>query len=277
MRRFLSVVVMAGLLAPVTAGAQDGETLADIRQELSVLYVEIQRLKREMSTTGASGELVASGTLLDRVDAIETEVTRLTSKAEELEFRIDRVVSDGSNRIGDLEFRLCELEPDCDIATLEPGDTLGGEAAEGTTGGAQSVNTQPETDGPQLAIGEEADFAAAETAMAEGRYDEAAAILDKFRQDYPGGPLSGRAGLMQGEALEQSGQLTQAARAYLNLFSEDQSGPQAPDALFRLGRSLGRLGKSQEACLTLAEVEVRYPGSAAVDDALAAMQNIGCQ
>ena len=32
--------------------AQSDQTLADIRQELSVLYVEIQKLKRELSTTG---------------------------------------------------------------------------------------------------------------------------------------------------------------------------------------------------------------------------------
>ena len=102
-------------------------------------------------------------------------------------------------------------------------------------------------------------------------------MFAKFRQDYPGGPMSGQAGLMQGEALEQAGQQTQAARVYLNLFSEDQGGPVAADALYRLGRSLGRLGKASEACVTLAEVELRYPGAEAVQDARAAMQNIGCQ
>ena len=35
---------------------------------------------------------------------------RLTSKSEELENRINRIVSDGTTRIGDLEFRLVELE-----------------------------------------------------------------------------------------------------------------------------------------------------------------------
>ncbi|MEO0761253.1 MAG: tol-pal system protein, partial [Pseudomonadota bacterium] len=36
------------------AVAQDAETLADIRQEMTVLYVEVQRLRRELSTTGGA-------------------------------------------------------------------------------------------------------------------------------------------------------------------------------------------------------------------------------
>ncbi len=44
--------LLAGVLgAAVPVLAQD-QTLADIRQELSVLSVEVQRLKRELSTTG---------------------------------------------------------------------------------------------------------------------------------------------------------------------------------------------------------------------------------
>lgn len=274
MRRFVKILALLALFHPAPAAAQNEETLADIRQELSVLYVEIQRLKREMSTTGASGELTAGGTLIDRVNAIESELTRLTSKTEELEFRIDLVVRDGSNRIGDLEFRLCELEPGCDIGTLEPGGTLGGGAVPAGEGGAMTGATDGE--GPQMAVAEEADFAAAEAALAAGNYAEAAAMLAKYRQDYPGGPLSNKAGLMQGEALEQSGELTVAARTYLDLFSENPEGPVAPDALFRLGRSLGQLGQTNEACVTLSEVEARFPGAEAVLEARSAMQTLGC-
>src|SRR6056297_1908312 len=101
-----------------TAPAQDrAQTLADIRQELSVLWVEIQRLRTELSTTGSPSG-VSGGGPLERVDAIERELRRLTSATEDLQLRVDSIVSDGTNRIGDLEFRLCELEPDCDIASL---------------------------------------------------------------------------------------------------------------------------------------------------------------
>jgi hypothetical protein len=53
--------------------------------------------------------------MLQRMDALEAEIRRLASLTEELQIRVDSVVRDGTNRVGDLEFRLCELETDCDI------------------------------------------------------------------------------------------------------------------------------------------------------------------
>ncbi|WP_294613928.1 tol-pal system protein YbgF [Roseovarius sp.] len=276
MRHFVKLLVCVALLGPVGAQAQSGETLADIRQELSVLFVELQKLKRELSTTGSAGQLGAGGSLVDRVNAIESEVQRLTKKTEELEFRIDRVVTDGTNRVGDLEFRLCEMDEACDVGTLEPGSTLGG--IEPITGGGGGFVTVPEPTGaPQLAVGEKADFERAEAALAAGQYAEAAAQFAAFQSAYPGGPLSGRAGLMRGEALEAANQQSDAARAYLETFSADPNGSEAPEALYRLGRSLGRLGQSDEACVTLGQVAARYPQSAAVQSAQGEMSNLGCQ
>ena len=86
------------------------QTLADIRQDLNILYVEVQRLKGELSTTQGPSVSVAAGSVLERVQSIETELQRLTALSEELQFRVERVVQDGTNRVGDLEFRLVELE-----------------------------------------------------------------------------------------------------------------------------------------------------------------------
>lgn len=289
MCRFLTGLVFVVMAMPGAALSQEsGETLADIRQELSVLYVEIQKLKRELSTTGATGDVQVGGSLIDRVNAIEGEVQRLTSKTEELEFRIDSVVSDGTNRIGDLEFRLCELESGCDVSTLEPGDTLGGVAP--ATGGAQGGGTQAggattgtadsgaATDsGVQMAVGEQADFDAAKAELEAGNHAAAAEKFAQFQANYPGGPLSAKAGLMQGEALEGAGEMTRAARAYLNTFSAAPNGPEAPQALYRLGRALGKLGQTDEACVTLGEVEVRFPGGEPAQMARTEMQSLGCQ
>jgi len=277
--RYLAVTLAATLaLAPVGAGAQSTETLADIRQELSVLFVELKKLRRELSTTGGAGQLSGGGSILDRVNAIESEVQRLTSKTEELEFRIDRVVTDGTNRVGDLEFRLCELEPDCDIAGLEPGDTLGGvEPATGGGGGAIApVPDEGSGDGPQLAVGERDDFERAQAALEAGDHAAAAEQFAAFQQAYPGGPLSGQAGLLRGEALDAAGRKSDAARAYLETFSAAPDGDEAPEALFRLGRSLGQLGQTDEACVTLGQVATRYPNAAAVSDAQAEMIRLGC-
>ena len=261
------------LLAPVPALAQE-ETLADIRQQLTVLYVDVQRLKTELSTTGGLNSGVVGNTPLDRLNAIEAELQRLTSKTEQLEFRVNRITVDGTNRIGDLEFRLCELESDCDIGDLSETPSLGGED---NRADVPSAAPPPSTGGPSLAIGEQRDIERAQEALASGDFRSAADQLATFGTTYPGSPLTAQAEYLRGEALEGLGQMTDAARAYLAAFSGDPTGQKAPDSLYKLGASLGAIGQTQDACLTLAEVDVRFPGDPAVTDAQLAMQNLGCQ
>ena len=286
LRRAVMVLAALVLIAPGLAFAQDqgpdrARTLADIRQELSVLYVTLQRLKRELSTTGASAsDLSQNGTMLERVSAIESALQDLTAKTERLEHRVDQVVRDGTNRIGDLEFRLCDLEKGCDPAKLGQGTTLGGGDLPAVGGDVQPLSTsKPAANsdtGPELAVDEKADFDRAKKAYESGDYAAAAQQFADFRATYPGGPLSAQAGLMRGKALEKADRMTDAARAYLDTFSTAPASPEAPEALYRLGRALGDLGQTQDACVTLAQVGARYPDAASVADAQATMQALGC-
>lgn len=280
MRLFFAAVICMSVALPAAGSAQaQDETLADIRQELSVLYVEIQKLKRELNTTGAAGQLTGGGTLIERVNAIESELQRLTSKTENLEYKVGRVAEDGANRIGDLEFRLCELEDGCDIGTLGESSTLGGVDTVASGGNAALTNPDDisgDADAPQLAVSEKADFERAKAALDAENYAEAAALFETFRQSYPGGPLTARAGLLRGEALEGAGQVKEAARAYLDTFSTDKNGPEAAQSLYRLGVALGQLGQTEQACVTLSEVGNRFPGDEAATQAQAAMTNLGC-
>ncbi|MEL6644314.1 MAG: tol-pal system protein YbgF [Pseudomonadota bacterium] len=260
-------------LTPVTAIAQDREqTLADIRQELTVLFVEIQRLKRELSTTGSPSVPLAGTSALERIDAIEVELQRLTATTEQLQNRVDRIVADGTNRIGDLEFRLVELEGG-DISTLGETTTLGGDTGLPVTG---LPAPSAQTGGAQLAVGEQADFDAAKASLDAGDYALAATQFSTFTDTYIGGPLTGEAHFWRGEALAAMGDGEAAARAYLESFSGDPNGVMAPDALLRLGLSLGQLGQVNESCLMLGEVTTRFPASAASLDAQAARASQGC-
>lgn len=279
-RQTLGALMIGTVLAGVPAWAQqaDEATLADLRQQLSVLNVDIQRLKREMSTTGAPGGSVQGGSLLTRVDAIESEMTRLTNRIEELGHRIETVVTAGTNRVNDLNFRLCELEPGCDISTLEDMPRLGGadtgaampvSPIQPATGGSESVGTE-------LAVSEQADYDRAQLAMTEGRFEDAAAAFASFIDAYPGSPLTANAHLGRAKALKQQADTRESARAYLQAFSTDPEGPSAAEALTGLGAALGQLGQLNEACVTLSEVSVRFPGDPAVSDASAAMGDLGC-
>ncbi|HCT31839.1 tol-pal system protein YbgF [Sulfitobacter pontiacus] len=282
--RFALIVALGLVFGPVTAQAQDAQTLADVRQELTVLNVEVQKLRRELSTTGGASVAVTGGSVLERVNAMESELQRLTSKTEELENRINRVVTDGTNRIGDLEFRLVELEGG-DVGSLGQTSTLGGGEMPATMAPATPVpapadplaNTSTPTNTAELAVGEKTDFERAKAALADGDFRSAADQFATFNQTYPGGPLGPEADLRRGDALDGLGDTREAARAYLASFSADPAGPVAAEALYQLGSSLGALGQTQEACVTLGEVASRFPTSPFVAQAQSERSVLACQ
>ena len=282
--RFALIVALGLVFGPVTAQAQDAQTLADVRQELTVLNVEVQKLRRELSTTGGASVAVTGGSVLERVNARASELQRLTSKTEQLENRINRVVTDGTNRIGDLEFRLVELEGG-DVGSLGQTSTLGGGEMPATMAPATPVpapadplaNTSTPTNTAELAVGEKTDFERAKAALADGDFRSAADQFATFNQTYPGGPLGPEADLRRGDALDGLGDTREAARAYLASFSADPAGPVAAEALYQLGSSLGALGQTQEACVTLGEVASRFPTSPFVAQAQSERSVLACQ
>jgi len=260
------------LVLPLPLAAQDrAQTLADIRAELVVLRGEIDGLRGELATTGAAQGSGASGPALQRLDTIEAALISLTSKAETVENRLNRVVTDGTNRIGDIEFRLTELGGG-DLSAIPATPPLGGEV------GAPAAPTPPPvTGGPELAVSEQADFHRAKGVLGTGDFRTAADLFATFTTTYMGGPLTQEAHVLRGDALAGLGETANAARAYLEAFSGAPDGTNAPVALFKLGQSLGQLGQGPEACVTLAEVGTRFPGSQPAADAQAAMQAFGCQ
>lgn len=284
MRRLGLLLVLC--LVPALGLAQDRtQTLADIRTELAALAAEFNALKAELVSSGAASNGSAGGDALTRMDTIEAELARLTARTEEVELKLNRVVADGTNRIGDIEYRLCEVTEGCDLGNLGATSVLGGD-----TGGA-GLATDPLPDpgtgdagagdagtgGAELAVAEQADFDRAKEVLASGDFPGAAALFATYAQSYPGGPLIPEAHFLRGQALTSLGDTSNAARAYLDAFSAAPEGPFAPEALLKLGEGLATLGQVPEACVTLGEVGIRYPGHMAATQASVAMQGLGCQ
>jgi tol-pal system protein YbgF len=272
MQRWL---VLCAVLLSGPALAQDrAQTLADIRGELTALMAEFNALKAELVTSGAAQTGAAGGDALQRLDAIETELTRLTSKTEAVELRLNKVATDGTNRVGDLEFRVCELTEGCDPATLGSTAPLGG--ADPTAPPAADP-TVPATGGVEMAVGEQEDFDRAKAVLDTGDFRGAETLFATYAQTYPGGALTPEAHFQRGEALGKLGETSNAARAYLDAFNAAPDGSRAGDALLKLGEALGALGQTPEACVTLGEVGARFPGSQPATQAQVAMQGLGCQ
>ena len=276
LRQLLPLATLITFMLPLQAGA---ETLADVRVELDQLAAEFNSLKAELVTTGASAR-IAGGDALQRMDNIEAELRRLTDRTEQVDLKLKRVVADGTNRIGDIEFRLCEATPGCDPLSVGETTALGGSdsSAAGLTGASASApkNTGG-TSKPELAVGEQRDFDRAREVLGQGDFRQAADLFAAYAESYPGGPLIPEANFRRGEALAKLGDKANAARAFLDAYSSAPTGEFAPDALLNLGESLGDLGQRGEACLTLGEVSSKFPSSNAAMQASIAMQGLGCR
>jgi tol-pal system protein YbgF len=276
MRRLgLSIILC---LLPVLGHAQDRlETLADIRVELGQLAAEFNALKAELVASGAATNGAAGGDALTRLDTIEAELARLNARTEEVELKLNRVVSDGTNRIGDIEYRLCEVTDGCDPTSLGATSVLGETGTAPIDPVATGTDSTDPAGGVELAVAEQEDFNRAKAVLDSGDFRGAADLFATYAQSYPGGPLIPEAHFQRGEALTQLGDTSNASRAYLDAFSAAPEGPFAPDALMKLGEGLATLGQVPEACVTLAEVGTRFPTSMAATQSTVAMQGLGCQ
>jgi tol-pal system protein YbgF len=272
----------AACVLMVLAGSPGhAESVADVQGELAKLNGQIEQLREELVKTGPiKGLPVAPATALTRLDQLEAELRRLTNQYDILANDVRRIVEDASNRVGDIEFRLTELEGG-DPATLGQPAPLGGgltNSAAPLPRGATATGTESAGAAtPQLAVTEQGDFDAAVAAQKGGDDATAARLFETFLATYPGGPLSSEAQFRRGDALAAVSDWRGAARSYLDAFSGAPEGPRAARALYRLGVSLGQLGQTEEACLTLAEVDGRYPGSEVTSDVATEQRALNCQ
>jgi tol-pal system protein YbgF len=265
------------LAAAALAGPAAAQSVADIKAELTLLDSQVQQLRDELVRSGASGGLPrAPATALTRLDQLQAELRQLTDRVDVLTNDIRRIVDDASNKMGDIEFRVTELEGGDTSFIPTPTPPLGG----GLTGPRPrpaAPTASAVTGGGQLAATEQSDFDAAVKAADSGDSATAAQLFTRFLETYPSGPLSTDAQYQLGEARAAQGDWGGAARSFLDAFSGAPQGPLAPQALYKLADALAQRGQVAQACMTLIEVEARYPGSAVSGDVATKRQALSCQ
>lgn len=270
----IGAVALAATLA-LSAPAHAAETVADIKAQLTVLNNQIGQLRDELvRRSAANGLPAAPATALTRLDQLEAELKSLTDRVDVLTNDIQRIVGDASNQVDDIQFRLTELEGGDPGPRANPTPQLGG----GLTGPRpRPAAPEAPADTGSMAVAEQSDFDAAVAVADGGDNARAAAMLGQFLETYPGGPLTTEAQYRRGEALAATGDWKGAARSYLDAFSGAPQDENAPQALYKLGVSLGKLGQTHEACLTFAEVDNRYPNSDVAAQVASEQQALACQ
>jgi tol-pal system protein YbgF len=250
-----------------------------------------------------------------RIDALETQITALTSHLE----RIGKQMSALEAKLTALEAAppTAPLVPPAEppplrqgTAPLEPSG--GSTAALGAVGGgddnaSKHDPSKPRWYGPKPGSGDLAALLESRTAespadrptnltaalhggKAQSLYQQGySALLQKdyaaaegaFRhllETYPSDPLAGDAQYWIGETYYVRGQYKNAADAFLNGYKKYKSGQKAPDSLLKLGMSLAELGQKDAACSTFDELKTKFPQAPEHigDEAKAWRKKTGC-
>lgn len=269
--RAIAVAVLAASLA-WPAMAQE-PTLADLRADLNDLRAQVQTLRGELVASGAAGFQAAGGdAAIDRMNAMEQRLARLTDRTEQLGNRIDRITAEASRRIADIEFRLCEMDEGCDLSALTMQDLGRSGSPVPNLGPAAPQAQQSKPAG----AGEKADFDAAQQVMASGDFRRAADMFGAVAEAHAGGALTAEALFLRGAALDSAGDAKGAAAAWLEGFAADPDGPRAAESLLGIARVIEAEGDATAACLYLAEIPARFPGSPFAAEAETRLSRLAC-
>lgn len=301
----LAAVALWNVPAPARAQSQDLRPLIDRMDRLQRDMDVMQRNLARGGSPGAvqpvnppppqqmapgAGTQPSSGFVEQtevRLSALEGQIRDLTGRIEETLNRVTQVQQRLEKLVGDVDFRLGELEKGKAPAPAEaaaPASAPTAPAAPVTRPGEarlQLVPGGPPT-APQSAQAGGAPAAAANVTLPAGppetQYEFAYGLYQQAVQDRgdfgraetalrsfvsANGThrLAGDAQYWLGETFYARRDWTNASAAFAEQFRRFPQNAKAPDSLLRLGQSLGQLNRKPDACGTLAELDKRYPNA----------------
>ncbi|MEC7815414.1 MAG: tol-pal system protein YbgF [Pseudomonadota bacterium] len=207
-----------------------------------------------------SGNSQANAELFYMIQQLQDEVRRLQGRVEEQQNEINRLQQQGRDRYVDLDQRILELSKSVEERPAAPAS-----AGEGASGAGQErlnparVYRSPEPEERQ------AYQSIIELIREQKDYDTAISRLYEFVDKYPEGDLTVNAYYWLGEVYLVKPQLEQAKQAFTIVATRYSDHRKAPDAVYKLGVTLDRLGENEEALRRMRSVVSDYPNSGAAE------------
>jgi tol-pal system protein YbgF len=95
--------------------------------------------------------------------------------------------------------------------------------------------------------------------LRQTNYEDASDAFKSFIDKNPKDKLIEDAKYWYGETLYVQDKFDSAALAFADAYQQNPNGAKAPDSLLKLAMSLGKLGKTSDACTTLDSLKSKYP------------------
>ncbi len=289
--RLRPVLAAAVLLALGSSGAMAQSTeLQNLIQRVDRLQREISTLQRQVYAGGeipqpAPGATVAPGEdvkpavaarLHTRVNELENQLRNLTGQIEQANFEVSQVAARLDKLVGDVDFRLRELE--ARLGGGLPPDGGQGGAVLGAAPGAQPgglASADPAT--PQV-LGEvpRAEVEALRAGQAQGQ-GQPTSLAPQTEQVAAAAPAASGGGLPGGSVkadydyafgLLRQANYVEAESALKDFLEQHADDPLAGNAKYWLGETYYVRGDFRQAAVTFAEGFQRYPESTKAADNL---------
>ncbi len=257
------------------AGAQEYTDTRGMGNRLTQLEKQVQTLSQSvfrgatppadaMASPGTGGGNPAIVSMLeDRVRVMEEQQRSLIGQVEKLGFDVRQMQEQMQRAQADLDMRFQQAStapaataPVAPQAESHPAATVSDDikSSGNSTGGTLG------TLGGSSATTAEALYEAGFASIREQNFDAAQKTFTDFMAKYPTHTLAGNAQYWLAETYYVRGDYRQAAKLFAKGYQEFPQGQKAPDCLLKLGLSLAKLGKKEDACLSLQQLQKEFPG-----------------
>ena len=319
MKRTTLLATAAALLVGLTPPAFSQESAADARARIDRLERELRAVQRRVFpgaesglvqpevTPGTPGSVAVPGStpvadLTARIDAIESQLARLTEQVEQTGFRQRELDAALTRLRTETNTRLTRLEPapveTAAPVTPAPTPTATPTPAPRPTTAIPTPTPRPTpapTPTPRPTTATPAPTPAPSTANTAARraqvaavevpstgdapedayiygfrlwtarlYPEAVLQLQKVISDHPNHRRASFAGNLMGRSLLDNNQPSLAVRAFYDNYRTRPRGERAAESVYYMGVSLIRLNRNTDACRTFDEFDTAY-GATATD------------
>ncbi len=213
----------------------------------------------------------ANAELLMQLETLQQESAMMRGQIEELNYKIKQMQDNQKDRYVDLDRRISNLNnllqavQAAQNARPAPVTVQPQQAAEQPASTASTTVT-PVKPAPQPVANpaqQQADYKAAFNLIREKEYQQAIQALNTFVDNYPHGALTGNAHYWLGEVYMVERETAKAVEQFNLVLQGFPEHRKVPDAMYKAGRALIKLGQEVQGKRMLEQVIAQYPDSSA--------------
>lgn len=289
----LFAVLMA---APATAAFSQNADNSQLRSRIDQLENQIQTLSRSVYKGGPApvyssydGGGSSASAYEDRISQLEQQQRQLTGKIEQLSYDVqqmqERLNRSSADSYAQPPAPASSSRYSSNYPYAQPQQqTIVDDGNNGIYGSQMSGSDRsppPRKLGVLSSRGPGSADSLYEDAFSDisgQKYDSAAAKFQRFMNQYPTHPLASNAQYWLAETYYVRAEFKESAKLFAQGYQDYPQGTKAAASLLKLGMSLSRLGKKDDACLSFSQLKKEFPGGQTpeIRAADSEMRNLNC-